>query len=122
MHIRDPRRRAARVGALVQEEISELLLRQTKDPRLKGMVSVTEVFVSPDLKFARVYVSVLGSEAEQQQTIERLTAASGFFRRELSTRVTLRHIPELRFYPDESIARGDRVLRLLREVAPEQKQ
>ena len=111
-------RRVARVNDLIRREISEVLMREIRDPRLSGLLSVTEVATSPDLKYARVYVSVLGSDDEKRQVEEGLAAASGFLRRRLGERLSLRYVPELSFERDESIERGSRLLELIREVAP----
>jgi len=111
-------RRIARINELIREEISKLLLREIRDPRLKGLISVTEVDTSLDLRHAKVFVSVMGSEEEKRQTEEGLAAASGFLRRGLSGRLSLRYIPELSFHMDDSIERGNRLLELIKEVAP----
>ena len=111
-------RRIARVNDLIRKEISELLMREIRDPRLGGLLSVTEVITSPDLRHAKVFISVMGSEEEKRQAEEGLAAASGFLRRGLSGRLSLRQIPELSFQLDESIERGNRLLELIKEVAP----
>jgi ribosome-binding factor A len=109
----------ARVNDTIRRELSDLLMRETRDPRLEGLLSITAVDTSPDLKYARVYVSVMGGEAEKQLAQEGLAAASGFLRRGLAARLTMRYIPELTFERDESIERGTRILELIKEVAPE---
>lgn len=106
-------RRIERVNSLLQAEISELLQREVKDHRISGLVTITEVDVSPDLRTAKVYVSVLGSEADRAATLEALTAAAHFLQRELRKRLTIRRTPELTFLPDESMERGARILELL---------
>ena len=111
-------RRIARVNDLLRREISELLMHDVRDPRLSGLLSVTEVRTSSDLRHARVYVSVMGSEEEKKQVEEGLAAASGYLRRGLGERITLRYIPELDFRRDDSIERGSRLLGLIKEVAP----
>ena len=110
-------RRIARVNDLIRKEISELLLREIRDPRLGGLLSVTEVSTSPDLRHARVFISVMGSEEEKGRVVEGLAAASGFLRRSLGERLTLRYTPELIFELDESIERGSRLLELIEDVA-----
>ena len=112
-------RRQERINELIREQISELIRREVKDPRLSGFISVTEVLVSPDLKHARVFVSVMGSEEEKRQVEKGLVAASGFIRRSLGERLTLRYIPELIFQLDESIERGSHLLELINKVAAE---
>ena len=106
-------RRTERINDLLREEISELLRREMKDPRLGGLISITEVDVSPDLRHAKVYVSVMGSDEEKTSTFVALRAASHFLQRELRRRVTIRRMPELHFLADNSIAEGARILDLL---------
>ncbi len=106
-----------RVNNLIRREISELLQRQVKDPRLGAFVAVTEVSTSADLKHAKVFVSCISSQKEKQETLSALTAASGFFRKELAKHLRLRRIPELSFYWDDSIERGDRLQRLIDQVS-----
>ena len=109
-------RRIERVNNLFRHEISELLQRQVKDPRLGNFVAVTEVSISPDLRYARIFVSHIGSEEERRETLSALAAASGFFRRELAKRIRIRYIPELSFQWDDSIERGTHLLELIDQV------
>jgi ribosome-binding factor A len=109
--------RIERVNHLIRQEVSQLLQRQVKDPRLGSFVTVTEVTTSPDLKYARIYVSRIGSGDEKQETLDGLAAAAGFLRNELARRLELRRIPELRFQWDNSIERGARLLNLIDEVS-----
>src|SRR5579884_3608590 len=111
-------RRIERVNDLLRSELSELIGRTLKDPRVAGLVSLTEVETSADLRHARVYVSVFGSDEERRSTLSALRHAAGFLRHEVAQRVTLRHMPELDFQLDSSIERGDRILQLLRQVQP----
>ena len=111
-------RRRERVGELIREELSDLIRREVKDPRLSGLISVTEVVTSPDLRHARVFVSIMGTEEEKQQVEKGLAAAKGFLRKGLGERLTLRYTPELIFQRDESIERGSRLLQLIEEVVP----
>lgn len=115
-------RRLERVNSLIREEISELLRLHVKDPRLGNFVSITEVITSADLKHARVYVSYLGTEAERQETINALTAASGFFHHELMKRIKMRHVPDLSFHWDDSIERGEHLLQLIDDVVAEKEE
>lgn len=109
--------RVERVNSLIRQEISELLQREIKDPRLSSLISITEVSTSPDLKFAKVFVSRLGGEEEKKETLEALVSACGYIRRELAKRMNMRSVPELSFHWDDSIERGDRLLRLMDEVS-----
>jgi ribosome-binding factor A len=106
--------RNERVNAQFKEEIADLL-RKVKDPRV-GFVSVTEVDVTPDLKQARIYVSVLGDEATKRSTLEGLKSASGFVKSELAKRVRLRLMPEFEWRYDTSLAHGARINELLHQV------
>lgn len=111
--------RIERLNNLLRREISELLQHEVKDPRLSLFLSVTEVSISPDLKHAKVFVSCISNQAERQEILSVLTAAAGFFRKELTKNLRLRHVPELSFHWDDSIERGDRLLRLIDQVTSE---
>ena len=114
-----PSRRQQQVGDLIQREISVLVQRELKDPRL-GFVTVTSVEVSPDLRYARVFYSVMGTPEEQKGTQAALDHATGFLRHELAGRIEMRYVPELSFRNDPSIAQGDRIARLLATIEQEQ--
>lgn len=107
--------RLERVGELLKQEIGTLFARGMKDPRI-GLVTITGVRVSPDLREAWVYYSVLGDEQARAETARGIAAARGYIRREVGHNVKLRVTPDLHFVFDESIERGDRIERLLREV------
>ncbi len=112
--------RTTRVNELLRAEISELLLREVKDPRVsRGMVTITEVQVSPDLRHAVVYVSHLGTEAERKEALEGLKNSAHFLHRELVHRLSLRNVPELVFKFDPSIERGARLAELINQVGAE---
>jgi ribosome-binding factor A len=99
----------------MRREVADILSNRLRDPRVHSWVSVTDVEVTPDLSFARVYVSVL--EADQRDTaMEVLKGAAGFVRRELAGRLGMREIPEIRFVLDTSIETGARVEDLLRKL------
>ncbi len=108
--------RMRRVDEAMREVLSDAIAKELKDPRI-GFVTVTGVKTSPDLRHARVYVSVLGDESERAATIEGLRSAHGFLQRRLATQLTLKHTPSLTFEYDESVDRGMRISRLLDEVA-----
>ena len=110
-------RRSERTCKLLQREISNLLERQVNDPRLSKFVSVTEVTLSPDLKYAKVYVSTLGSEVNREDLLAGFNKASGFLRKELAAHIRLRQMPELIFHYDDSIERGARILKLMGELS-----
>jgi ribosome-binding factor A len=104
-----------RVGDLLRQEISEIMHRRMKDPRL-GFLTVTLVEVSPDLRYAKVYVSSPGTEDELTDRIKILSGAAGFIRGELFKRVTLKFMPELSFRADRSIEHGIRISKVLRDL------
>jgi ribosome-binding factor A len=109
-------RRIERINEQLREEISDLIRRELKDPRLAGIVSITDVKTVPDLSLARVFISVLGDEEQAQASLKTLDHAAGFLRRRLTGRLRLRRVPEIMFRLDTSIERGDRILGLLREI------
>lgn len=110
--------RPERVGEAIKEEISDILRNEIKDPRI-GFVSVVEVEVSPDLRHAKVYVSVLGDDEARVQSLKGLESATGFIRSEIGRRIRLRHTPEILFRLDKSIEHGVKIARLLNEIRPD---
>lgn len=110
-------RRRQQVGDLIRDEVSEILAAEMKDPRL-GLVSITRVEMSPDLRYATLYTSVYGDEAEQEETIQALSGASGFIRRLLAPRLRIRHIPSIRFRLDHSMEHAEQITRTLNEIQP----
>jgi ribosome-binding factor A len=111
-------RRQRQVAELIHQEISLLILRQVRDPRL-GFVTVTGVEVTPDLRLAHIYVSVMGGDYEVAQALMGLKSAAGFFRHELGSVLTLRFTPELSFRLDKSLEQGLRIDQLLDALPPE---
>ena len=111
-------RRTDRVNELLREELSNLLLREVKDPRVgHGLVTITEVKTSPDLRHATVFVSHFGEDSERAEVLDGLGRASHFLHKELVRRLDLRSVPEFVFKFDPSIERGDRLTRLIHQVA-----
>ncbi len=108
--------RPARVAEEFRQELSSLLARGLKDPRITGFVTVTGAKMSPDLREATVYVSIHAPEVERERTLEGLHAAARYLQTEVARNLRLRHTPHLRFVYDESVERGDRIERLLREA------
>lgn len=106
--------RPERLAEVIKKEVSDLL-RQMKDPRI-GFVTVTAVEVSSDLRYAKVFVSVLGSNEEQGASMKVLRGAQGFIRTELGKRIRLRHTPEVSFVPDPSIREGTRIIQIIRDI------
>ena len=95
-----------RINAEVQKELSNIIRGDIKDPRIHPMTSVVAVEVAPDLKYCKAYISVLGSEEEQESTLEGLKNAHGYIKRELAHSINLRNTPDIRFILDQSIAYG----------------
>jgi ribosome-binding factor A len=110
-----PTRRQQQVADAIHKEVSVLIQREMKDPRL-GFVTVTRAEVSPDLHYAKVFVSIMGTPEEQQASMQALQSAAGFLRHELGSRLTMRYIPALQFRADVSIAHSDRIARLLNQL------
>lgn len=105
-----------RINSEVQRELSEIISRELKDPRILPMTTVVAVEVTPDLKFCKAYISVLGSEEAGKETIKGLKSAMGFIRTQLARRVNLRNTPEITFVLDQSIEYGVNMTRLINEV------
>ena len=109
--------RIERLNSIIRQELSELLQLQVKDPRLGNFIAVTEVEVTPDLKYAKVFVSSMTEETDRKEVLAALSSAAGFFRTRLAKNLKMRRTPELTFQWDDSIERGDRLLRLIDEVS-----
>jgi ribosome-binding factor A len=108
--------RHERVGEEIAHEINAMLAGELKDPRLEGSVVASEVRVQPDMKHARVFISVKGTSEEQADAIKALEHAAGFIRHELVERLQLRRLPELHFALDLSEEQVERIEQLLKEV------
>ncbi len=105
-----------RINMEVQRELSEIIRSGIKDPRIHPMTSVVSVEVTPDLKYCKAYISVLGDEEAGKSTIAGLKSAEGYVRRELARRINLRNTPELKFILDQSIEYGVNMSKLIDEV------
>lgn len=105
-----------RINMEVQRELSEIIRNGIKDPRIHPMTTVVSVEVTPDLKYCKAYISVLGNEEGAKATLEGLKSAEGYVRRELARRINLRNTPEIRFILDQSIEYGVNMSRLIDEV------
>jgi ribosome-binding factor A len=111
-------KRATRVADLIQKEISEILIRSIKDPRI-GFVTITRVFVTEDCRLARIYFSILGTDEERKQTLNGLDSAKGFIRKELGGRIRLRYTPELIFLFDPSIEYAIHIEEVIQQIRAE---
>ena len=105
-----------RINGEVQKELSRIISMEVKDPRINPMTSVVSVEVTPDLKFAKAYISVLGDEESKQATKEGLKKASPFIRSQLAKRLNLRNTPERTFVLDQSIEYGVNMSKMIEEV------
>lgn len=105
-----------RINSEVQRELSEIISRELKDPRIHPMTTVVSVEVTPDLKYCKAYISVLGSEEAGKDTVKGLRSAVGFIRTQLARRINLRNTPEITFILDQSIEYGVNMTRLIDEV------
>jgi ribosome-binding factor A len=110
--------RSNRVGEQIKKELSQIIQREIKDPRI-GFVTVTGVEVSGDLSQAKVFISIFGDEEKQEDSLKALEKAKGFMRTEIGRRVRLRHTPELIFKVDESVEYGNRIETLLTKIKKE---
>lgn len=108
--------RPARVGDQLRQELSELLAREVHDPGI-GFLTITHVKVTPDLQTARVYYTTLGDEKARQGSRRALERAAPFLRRQIGRRLRLKRVPELEFFFDEAIERGDRIEQILQEIS-----
>lgn len=111
-----------RVNAEVQKELSNILREGIKDPRVAPMTSVVSVEVAPDLKTCKAYISVLGDEKAQEDTIKGLQSAEGYIRRELARSLNMRNTPEMKFVLDQSIAYGVAMSKKIDEVTKDIKE
>ena len=106
--------RMGRINEEIQRELASLIP-SVKDPRVTGMISVTAVETTPDLKYAKIFISVL-DKSDCDQVLKGLKSASGFLRRELGRRLNLRYTPELSFIRDDSIDKGAHILEVLKDI------
>lgn len=112
--------RIDRISEEVMKALSESL-RSVKDPRVHGLVSIVGCQVTGDLRYAKVYVSVMGDKEEQKEVMRGLKSAAGYLRREVASKVQLRYAPELQFHLDESITRGAHISQVLHRLEEEGK-
>ena len=109
-----PSNRIGRINEEIQRELSALL-RTVKDPRVHGLVSITAVETTSDLRYAKIFVSVL-DKSDGKEVLKGLKSAAGYLRRELGQALQLRYTPELQFVQDDSMDKGAHILKVLREI------
>ena len=111
-----------RINSEVQKELSNIIRGEIKDPRINPMTSVVTCEVAPDLKSCKAYISVLGDEQSQQDTLKGLKSAEGYIRRQLARTVNLRNTPEIKFILDQSIEYGVNMSKLIDEITQHDKE
>lgn len=113
--------RTQRISEEMKKEVSSIIQNELKDPRLPQMISVISANVTKDLKYAKIYISVLGGKDEKKNALSALKSAAGYIRHEVSQRMQLRYTPEMHFELDDSIERGAYITRLINETVREKK-
>lgn len=111
--------RAERIAQSIKREVSQILSEEIKDPRLPSMLSITRCEVTRDGHFARIYVSLLGDQAQRDQADEALKSAMGYIRTLLSKRLSLRYVPQLVFIMDDSIEYSVHIANVMNQIRPE---
>ena len=106
--------RTDRIAEEIKKVISEMIQSELKDPRVKGLISITKVTITKDLKFCKVYVSVMG--ADKEEVIQGIKSGAGYMRKELGNRVQIRILPELQFVIDDSIEYGAHIDKVIRDI------
>lgn len=110
-------RRMTRINDEVRREVAEIIRSELNDPRVSVMASVIKVNVTPDFKYCKIYVSVLGTESQREDVMDGIRNAGGFIRKLLAERVNLRQTPELTFISDDSIEHGIKISKLIDEIS-----
>lgn len=114
--------RSNRISEEVKRELANIIQMELKDPRVRGLLSITGVQVTGDLRYAEVFVSYYGSKEEQKEVLETLKKAAGFIRNELGKRVRLRFVPELIFKADNSMEHGAKISAILTQISREEEE
>jgi len=109
--------RGERIRKALIKEISDIIQRQVKDPRISGIVSVTDVDLSADYGYAKVYISIYGTDEQKENTMEAIEDSTPYIRKEVGRRIRLRHVPELEFRKDDSLERGSRITSLIDKIS-----
>lgn len=115
------KKRTARLNSLLKEVISDVIRKDTRNPHINSLLTVTRVDITSDLHYAKVYVSVIGSDIQKKQTIDALQSAAGFIAVNCSKQVVMRYFPQLTFKLDDSVDKHMRIEMLLQEIGTEQK-
>lgn len=112
--------RLGRIEEEIKKIISNVIANDLKDPRIDSMISVTDVKISNDLKYANIYVSIFDGKDNHDETIKLLNKSKGFFRKELGSKIKMRYTPELTFKIDNSITYGSHIDEILNEIMPKE--
>lgn len=112
--------RTARIAEEIKRELAQMIREELKDPRIKGLISITNVDVTNDLRYAKIYVSSLAGSKENMEILKGLEKAGGYMRSELAKRLRLRFTPELIFKEDSSIEYGNKINRILSDIRQEE--
>ena len=110
--------RIIRISEEIRKEVSDIILNDLKDPRISGMISITKASVTKDMRYAKIYFSVLGGPEDKKHILEGLKNAAGFIRKEIGHRMKLRYIPEMIFEVDDSIEYGFKISNILKQITP----
>lgn len=106
--------RTARIAEEIKKVVSEMIQNELKDPRIKGLISVTKAILTKDLKFCKIYVSVMG--ADKTEVLEGIKSGAGYMRKELGNRIQIRVLPELQFVIDDSLEYGAHIDKVIKEI------
>jgi ribosome-binding factor A len=115
------KKRTARLNSLLKEVISDVIRKDTRNPHINSLLTITHVDITPDLHYAKVFVSVIGTDAVKEETVNALNSAAGFIAVNASKQVVMRYFPQLTFKLDDSVDTQIRVEMLLQEIGKEQK-
>lgn len=109
-------KRLGRISEEIKRIVSNAIMTELKDPRISSMTSITEVEVTRDLRYAKIYISVLGNQFDKEETLKGLESGKGFIRKEIGKNLNLRYTPEPQFYLDKSIEHGFKISKILSEI------
>ncbi|MDD3013619.1 MAG: 30S ribosome-binding factor RbfA [Candidatus Gastranaerophilales bacterium] len=109
--------RGERIRKALIKEISDIIQRHVKDPRISGIVSVTDIDLAADYGHAKVYISVYGTDEQKENTMQAIEDSTPYVRKEVGRRIRLRHVPEIEFKRDDSLERGSRITDLIDKIS-----
>jgi len=119
--MKTPSRRIAKLNSLLREVITEVIKREANDPNISPLTSITKVEISSDLKHAKVFVSIIGTEEERQKTLKTLETSAGFISSHSSKKISIRYFPSLTFYLDHSVEDQMKIENLLKKIEEKRK-